>query len=806
MDQPQPSFQNIFSLSILAILLLINTIPALAQQARGTLKGKVVTVKNDPAENVSVTLKGTKYGTITDENGLFEIKAPQGNYTLVISEVGAKGQEKTVTVIAGQTTTLPAIIVDNTVHGLQEVNINANKTNKFKRTRSEDVAKMPLANLENPQVYNTVSSQLIQEQLIFSVDDALRNAPGLQKMWDATGRGGDGGAYFNSRGFIVQSSMRNGIAGKVTNSIDAANIERIEIIKGPSGTLFGNALTSYGGLINRVTKKPYDTFGGEVSLSGGNFGFYRGSADINSPLDKDKKVLFRLNTAFNHDGSFQNNGFSRNVVIDPSIVYKANDRLTISADAELSYGKNVGKTIYFFPYGLTVEQLGFNSADKSNIDYRQSYHGDGLTQISQNRNIYGEVKYKISDAWTSRTNLSYTHSYSDGHGLYYYLLPGDSISRNDQATRNSKDDMIEIQQNFNGDFKIGKFRNRFVGGLDFFRENSQQYFYGSTLDTVSATGSHNYNNFNGAAMDAMYASGAIGFTYPAMYKRNTYSAYISDVLNITDQLMASAGLRVDRFDNKGNYDPTTQKTSGAYKQTAFSPKFGLVYQPVKDHVSLFANYQNSFNNQTGTTENNKPLKPEQANQIEGGVKLDLFDGKLSSTVSYYDIKVKDIVRPSTVNPVLSVQDGTQFSKGFEAEVITNPLPGLNLTAGFTYNNSKLTKTADATVEGLRPATAGSPYQANFWASYKIQQGAVKGLGFGVGGNYASDNKVINSHTLGVFTLPSYTILNASAFYDTNRYRFGAKLDNFTNQKYWVGYGTVNPQKLRSFAVSATYKF
>ncbi|QEM12700.1 TonB-dependent receptor [Mucilaginibacter rubeus] len=806
MNQPLQAFKKLFPLTILALLLLINTLPTLAQQARGTLKGKVITIKNDPAENVSVTLKGTKFGTITDENGLFEIKAPEGNYTLVISEVGAKGQEKSVSVKAGQTTNLQTITVDNTVHGLQEVNINANKTNKFKRTRSEDVAKMPLANLENPQVYNTISSQLIQEQLIFSVDDALRNTPGLQKMWDATGRGGDGGAYFNSRGFIVQSSIRNGIAGKVTNSVDAANIERIEVIKGPSGTLFGNALTSYGGLINRVTKKPYDTFGGEVSLSGGNFGFYRGSADINTPLDKDKKVLFRLNTAFNHDGSFQNNGFSRNLVIDPSIVYKANDRLTISADAELSYGKNVGKTIYFFPYGLTVEQMGFSSPDKSNIDYRQSYHGDGLTQISQNKNFYGEVKYKISDAWTSRTNLSYTHSYSDGHGLYYYLLPGDMISRNDQATRNSKDDMFEVQQNFNGDFKIGKFRNRFVGGLDFFRENSQQYFYGSTLDTVSVTGNHNYSNFNGAALDAMYAAGNIGFTYPAMYKRNTYSAYISDVFNITDELMASAGLRVDRFDNKGNYDPVSEKTSGAYKQTAFSPKFGLVYQPVKDHVSLFANYQNSFNNQTGTTENNKPLKPEQANQIEGGVKLDLFDGKLSSTVSYYDIKVKDIVRPSTVNPVLSVQDGTQFSKGFEAEVIANPLPGLNLTAGFTYNNSKLTKTADATVEGLRPATAGSPYQANFWASYKIQQGAVKGLGFGIGGNYASDNKVINSRTLGVFTLPSYTILNASAFYDTNRYRFGAKIDNFNNQKYWVGYGTVNPQKLRSFALSATYKF
>lgn len=806
MNRYQPSFPKIFSLSFVALLLFIGTIPALAQQARGILKGKIVTIKNGPAENVSAILKGTRYGTITDENGLFEIKAPQGDYTLVVSEVGAKGQEKSVTVTAGQTTVLPVITVDNTIHGLQEVNINANKTNKFKRSRSEDVAKMPLGNLENPQVYNTISSQLMQEQLIFSVDDAIKNAPGIQKMWEATGRGGDGGAYYNSRGFIVQSTMRNGIAGIITNGIDAANIDRIEVIKGPSATLFGSSLTSYGGLINRVTKKPYDTFGGEVSLSGGNFGFYRGSADINTPLDKDKKVLFRLNTAFNHDGSFQNNGFSRNVVIDPSIVYKATDRLTISADAELSYGTNIGKSIFFFPYGQTIDALGYSRADQLKLDYKQSYHGDDLTQTSQNRNFYGEVKYKISNTWTTRTNLSLTHSYSDGFGPYYYLLPGDSISRNDQSTRKSKDDMIEIQQNFNGDFKIGKFRNRFVGGLDFFRENSQQYFFGSTLDTVSVTGNQNYRNFNKAAMDALYATGIYGFTYPSMFKRNTYSAYISDVFNITDQLIASAGLRVDRFDNKGNYDPTTQTTSGAYKQTAFSPKFGLVYQPLKDHISLFANYQNSFNNKTGTTENNQPLKPEQANQIEGGVKLDLFDGKLSGTVSYYDIKVKNIVRPSTINPILSVQDGTQYSKGFEAEVIANPIIGLNIVAGFSYNDSKLTKSADASVEGLRPATASSPYLANFWVSYKFHQGAVKGFGLGFGGNYASDNKIVNSRTIGVFTLPAYTVLGASAFYDTNKYRFGAKLDNLTNEKYWIGYTTINPQKLRSFALSATYKF
>jgi iron complex outermembrane receptor protein len=806
MEQPQLSFHKIFSLAILTVLLLFNSGFAIAQQTKGTIKGHIKIYNDGPAENVSVILKGTKYGTITDENGDFSLRVPQGKYTLLISQVGSKSQETTIDLAAGQEITLPLFTVNAATNNLQEVSINANKVNKFKTKKSQDVAKMPLNNLENAQVYNTISSQLIQEQQIFSVDDAMRNAPGVQKMWEPTGRGGDGGSYYNSRGFIVQSQLRNGISGNVTSAIDAINLEKIEVIKGPSATLYGSTLTSYGGLINRVTKKPYDSFGGEASVSGGNFGFRRISADINAPLDEQKKVLFRLNTAYNHEGSFQNNGFVENVAIAPSLAYKANDRLSFSFDAELFYGKSIGKSIFFFPYGQTIAALGHDRADELNLDYRQSYTGNDLTQTSRSTNFFGQIKYKISDQWTTSTNISSTNSYSNGFGPYFYLLPGDSISRNDQSTRNSKENVIEIQQNFNGDFKIGKFRNRFVGGLDFFRDNSNQFFFGSTLDAVSTVGNHDYSNFNKAAMDALYATGVYGFTYPSIYKINTYSAYISDVFNITDQLIASAALRVDRFDNKGNYDPDSKTTSGAFKQTAFSPKFGLVYQPIKDHVALFANYQNSFNNQTGTTENNKPLKPEQANQLEGGVKIDLFDGKLSSTLSYYDITVKDIVRPSAVNPNLSVQDGTQFSRGFEAEVIANPITGLNIIAGFSYNDSKLEKTADASVEGLRPNTASSPYLANFWASYRISKGAVKGLGFGFGGNYASDNKIINSKTLGVFTLPAYTVLNATAFYDISHYRLGFKMDNLTNEKYWIGYTTVNPQKLRNYALTFTYKF
>jgi len=88
----------------------------------------------------------------------------------------------------------------------------------------------------------------------------------------------------------------------------------------------------------------------------------------------------------------------------------------------------------------------------------------------------------------------------------------------------------------------------------------------------------------------------------------------------------------------------------------------------------------------------------------------------------------------------------------------------------------------------------------------LPAGPVKGLGLGFGGNYASDNKVINSVSQGVFILPAYTVLNASVFYEYSKFRFAVKSDNFTNQKYWIGYTTVNPQKGRSVAASISFKF
>ncbi|MGC4021115.1 MAG: TonB-dependent receptor [Cyclobacteriaceae bacterium] len=260
-------------------------------------------------------------------------------------------------------------------------------------------------------------------------------------------------------------------------------------------------------------------------------------------------------------------------------------------------------------------------------------------------------------------------------------------------------------------------------------------------------------------------------------------------------------MRMDHFKNIGSFDAASGQYKGAYQQTVWSPKFGLVYQPIPEQVSFFANYQNGFTNKTGTDYAGNTFKPEHANQWEAGIKLDAAQGKLTSTISYYNIEVENLVRPYPSNPNFSIQDGTQRSKGFEVEVIANPFRGFNIVGGFAYNDSKYTKSEES-VQGRRPTTAMSPVTANLWMSYKL----TNGFGFGFGGNHASDNKIMNSTTMGVFILPAYTVLNATLFYDQPKFRFGLKVDNLTDQRYWIGYTTMNPQMPRNIAGSISLKF
>jgi len=461
-----------------------------------------------------------------------------------------------------------------------------------------------------------------------------------------------------------------------------------------------------------------------------------------------------------------------------------------------------------------LDELGYNN--------KLSFTSNDLTLENPTQNYRVEMDYKLSDTWQSQTLLSTSNTSTKGYYSYlfdYGILEGNTFTRlvNKQ---NANTQTTDIQQNFIGDFKIASLRNRVVIGLDYFNEsqtnNSTGYaFYGNVTPDGGSNGDNPFTTvvetdsypLSTAGVDAALASQGVS---NVTSKNHIYSLYVSDVVDITENLSAMVGLRLDHFDNEGDLT----NPDDDYNQTTLSPKFGIVYQPIKDQLAVFANYQNGFTNVApqlvGNPDNGpqtlKTFDPEQANQLEFGVKTNLFSNRLNVTMSYYDIKVKDRVITDPSSPFNKIQGGEVVSKGFEIELNANPVNGLNIRAGFSNNDSETTKSDNTEILNKRPLEAGPETLYNFWANYEFQEGALGGFGLGFGFNGASERYAINYESTGDFILPSYTIANASVFYQANKYRIGLKLNNVFNKEYYKGWTTINPQTPRTFLANFSYQF
>lgn len=786
--------------TILLACILTSTIHVFAQ-SQGKVSGKVTMVDGQPLSSVSVSVIELTKKTLTDESGNYSFENLQpGQYTVRIQVLGAAEKKLPVTVTAGQTTTLNYQFTTENVQALQEVTIAGN-VNRLSKKESVYIARLPLKNLENPQVYTSVPKELIQEQMAIDLGSISKNVPGAGIPMIAN----QGRVTFRSRGFETEPNARNGVAGAAFSSIDPANLERVEAIKGPSATLFGTSISSsYGGLYNRVTKKPYNGFGGEVSYYTGSWNLNRIAVDVNTPVNKEKTALFRLNGAANFEKSFQDLGFTNSLSLAPSFSYQITERLSLLLDVE--YGQAKGTSVVRFnPFVGTKTQ----SIKDMRFPYNKNFLSNDLTYQTQMMNIFAQMNYKISAGWTSQTILSRARSTING---YITALNGrtDSTLRPQVIVGNTSFIATDLQQNFIGDFKIGKFRNRMVIGLDYYNNSND-------FDRVTVNFPKDFNFFHTQnnprisrfKIDSLSSTGKLRKEKSG---DNTYAAYISDVFNITDRLLAMASLRIDRFQNQGVYDIPTGVTSGGlsttglqtgpYGQTALSQKMGLVYELSKDRLSLFGNYMNGFFNKSGVTADGSQIRPEHANQLEFGAKGDLFNHMLVGTVSYYDIMVKNVLRQDPSDANYQIQDGSQVSRGFELELTANPIAGLNIVAGYAYNYSKLVKSDPAT-DGLRPALSGPDRTLNFWVSYRLPEGDLKGLGFGIGGNSGSSSFQTNTKTAKVI-IPAYTVLDASIFYDQPKYRVGFKVDNFTSEQTWSV--RLTPQNPARFIGNVALKF
>lgn len=426
---------------------------------------------------------------------------------------------------------IPSLLLSGLVHAQEEKDsIKTREINQVEITgtkaviadRSEYVGKIPLKNLENPQVYTGITSRLITQQKLYDLEDVIRNAPGVNKSTSGwVGNIMYGGSSFVMRGFSTQIRATNGLAVDIALPTDIQNVSRVEVIKGPSATLFGGIVTSYGGFVNRVTKEPYREMNVAAEASFGSYDFQRIGMDVNLPINKEKTLLSRLNASYSNQGTFTDNGgYVRNMLVAPSFSYQPNENLKLTVNTELFTTKTAGNVnAYVFSILPTTlkqyvrqilvaqqlpqanidyiigqlpkninEAFGSNNVNDFKLNRKLAYANQNLGSESNGFNINFESEYKMNSQWKSVTSGIFSTGSDEGYEIRHVILPNavqalltslpkgqinlgtpgaDYMARTSRKFESSVA-AHDIQQNFVGDFNIGNLRNRMVIGLDYY--------------------------------------------------------------------------------------------------------------------------------------------------------------------------------------------------------------------------------------------------------------------------------------------------------------------------------------------------
>lgn len=757
---------------------------------KGTVSGTVNTSDGQPAGFVTVSIRGQR-STQADDQGRFILgDIESGTYTITASYVGLKTQQQRVTVTTDGTTKVFFTLSED-AQTLQEVVVNGQRMNRLVKKETEYAARMPLDNLQNPQVYHVVGEELVANQLLTNIPDLLRFIPAVS---NAAGYhpGYPPGVW--TRGFYSEINYRNGKRHYSVGGNEIGNVERIEVLKGPSGSLFPES--SYGGVINQITKKPHPEFGGNIQLITGSYDYNRLAADINTPLNKEGSLLARFNGAYSNENSFQDFGHAKAISVAPSIAYQVNGNLLLNVDAEIYDFQGVDLAGLF-----AFEGSGIDNMAQLDPYYNLSFSTDEIVSKKRNEVFSIEAVYRLSEQWTSTSSYTNSRSRSNNRNLYIDLYEGPLVERS-LSKWYANSSYSNIQQLFNGDFSIGHTRNRTLVGFDYLRYRNKG----------SSSALWGYDSFDYTTQRAPYISveeyeAAIATVTPSasLASNQRTSVYLSNVLDITSRIYLLTSLAYTYFDSfvPDGETPNLRDETNSYRDDAWAPKVGLVYQLVKDKVSLFGNYMsstgfvNSYRVDDGT---GNPVavkaKPIYSSQWEGGIKSALWQDKLAITASYYDLRVENLVVTDPSNQQFQIQDGLRKHSGVEVEVIANPTRGFDVMAGYGYVD---TEYLEGERKGTKPMGVAN-HVFNYNVGYTLQQGLLMGLSLSVNGNYQSESFHNNTLTI----VPGFHKINGVISFAINKVRMGINVNNITNRITWATNGYAQPK--RHLRGSIVYQF
>ncbi|MEH2067026.1 MAG: TonB-dependent siderophore receptor [Nostoc sp.] len=613
-----------------------------------------------------------------------------------------------------------------------------------------------------PASVQVIPRQIIEDRAVTQVNQALQNVSGVNaSVYQGVTE------QINIRGFDTGSYFKNGSVNPFQyDLVTTDNLERIEVLKGPAGVLFGQG--SPGGIVNLVTKKPLNEPYYNLSFSAGSFGLYRPSLDISGPLNADKTLLYRFIGSYEQTLSFRDGVNRESYFFTPTVQWNISPatKLTvefefIDADTSVDQGiPSIGRGIaaipisrYFSETDGINEPFGKNSVRKYNLTTTLDH------QLSQNwsvRNTFFAKWFNLGRlypifAGLNETTGELTRRTYAAEGLY-------------RSYFNNLDIL--------GNFKTGSIQHKLLTGFEYGKEINTDLKF-----AVGAGGSYpSINIFNPIRSPDRYSLDTLTITNNRDENYTTYGFYLQDQIAFADNLKLLLGGRFDNYQrnqfNRLNSTPTEANF------TAFNPRVGIVYQPLQP-VSLYASFTKGFEPSSAVLISGDIPPPQRSTQYEVGTKLDF--GKFGGTLAFYDITKTNIPTADLNNTAYSVLTGEVKSRGIELDVSGEILPGLNVIAAYAYDDA-FVSSDNSTPVGNRFANAPR-HTASLWTTYQLQRGDLKGLGFGLGVYYVGDRAGDLANT---YLIPSYLRFDSSIFYRRDNWRAQLNFRNLFDTEYYLG--------------------
>ncbi|MGL3822231.1 TonB-dependent siderophore receptor [Sphingopyxis sp. R3-92] len=646
---------------------------------------------------------------------------------------------------------------------------------------SSSAARTDTPLIEVPQSVQVITRSLLQDQDRRTLGDALVNVSGVTPTRSEENlfippilRGFPAEVYLDGLPVFAGNQQ-------AYDPSSLAGVERIEVLKGPSATLYGGGLgTPLGGIINIQTVRPSGDAGGYMAMRAGSFSTWNPYGDIDVPLAPG--VSARVVAEYQNNESWIDEVGGERWSVQPSVAFQ------LGADTDLLLQGQLNRRSTLEYSGLPADEALADRLD------RTAFPGSPIGQprtISENNMGTGTLRHSFSD----RLKLTVTGRYYDSKidesgsfvfpGLFpsgstppvYDVFPITMITRTKEAT---------FDANLAAQFDSLGGRHNLLAGVNY---DWTSFYSGMGLfvsDSPSGT-----IDLSNPVYDLGYTPQAPVNSYTDD-RFETFAVYVQDQATY-GSLHLTGGVRITslKFIENSNFGVANDKT-----YTRLSPRIGATLDVVPGLV-LFAGYATAFRAPFGFI-GKEAARPETSSNIEGGVKLALPGTGLSGTIALFRQTHDNVVTSDPDNVGFYLQSGRQRAIGAEFDIVWEPTPAFSLLANFAYTDTRDDGVAPGDRIARVPKNSG-----RIAARYRLLHGPAKGLAFGAGITAFTARELTLPNSLSV---PGYAVIDAQASYDIDRFSLGISLVNLGGRRIWdphsyMGYPVVSPGQPRSAYVT-----